>query len=242
MPYCRYCAKEIHETASACPHCGAEQGIDVEIRQKGTVFLAVTSLAIGLISALAAFNTTMSLSPSYNRFILLFALSVLAFVLGTISLWKRYPAMGSASVGVVFSILAFVLLLDRWNNKVEVSYNPSKSTDSSTQVVRPPPAVAITITPPAEVPKQSLDTTWAPSYDCTKVTSGSERLICTNKQLGEADVRLSKAYAEHLTRVADKKVAKNQQIFWLKHIRDACSTAECMLNAYAIRIAELSQQ
>jgi len=231
MPYCRYCSKEIHETASACPHCGAEQGIDIEIRKKGTVILAVASLAIGLITALATLNITLSQSPPYNRYILFLVLSVLAFVLGTISLWKRYPAMGSASVGVAFSILAFVVLLDRWN-KVEVSYKPRNSTDSLAQEVRPTP----------EVPKQSLNTSWAPSYDCSKVTSGSERLICSNKQLSEADVRLSKAYAEYLTRVTNKKVAKNQQMYWLKNIRDACSTAECMLNAYAIRIAKLSQQ
>jgi hypothetical protein len=27
MVYCRGCAKEIHETAMTCPHCGATQGM-----------------------------------------------------------------------------------------------------------------------------------------------------------------------------------------------------------------------
>lgn len=29
MVYCRGCAKELHETALICPHCGAPQGIQV---------------------------------------------------------------------------------------------------------------------------------------------------------------------------------------------------------------------
>ena len=238
MPFCRYCAKEIHETASVCPHCGAAQGIDIEIRRKGTVFLAVASLAIGLTAALITITGPIHLNPSFSRFISLLLLSVLAFVLGTISLWKRHPAMGSASAGVVFAVLAFVNSLDRWNTE-ETRFHQRNSTETSAQMVRPS-AAATTIAPPAEVADQSSDQTWGPSFDCSKVTSGSERLICSNKQLAEADVRLSKAYAEYLTTVPDKEVAKNQQLFWIKDIRDACSTAECMLNAYAIRIAKLA--
>ena len=76
MPFCRYCAKEIHETASVCPHCGAAQGIDIEIRRKGTVFLAVASLAIGLTAALITITGPIHLNPSFSRFISLLLLSV----------------------------------------------------------------------------------------------------------------------------------------------------------------------
>jgi uncharacterized protein YecT (DUF1311 family) len=95
---------------------------------------------------------------------------------------------------------------------------------------------------PQVSPQQSVDSSSTPSYDCAKVSSVPEKLICSNKQLGEADMRLSGAYADYLKKVPDKGAAKNQQVFWLKHVRDACTTAECMLNAYSVRIAELTKQ
>lgn len=82
----------------------------------------------------------------------------------------------------------------------------------------------------------------APSFDCTKATSDPEKLICSNKQLAEADIILSRVYANYLQKVADKGAAKSQQASWLKHERDACFTAECMLNTYLVRIDALTKQ
>jgi hypothetical protein len=82
----------------------------------------------------------------------------------------------------------------------------------------------------------------APSFDCTKAISDPEKLICSNKQLAEVDIILSRVYANYLQNVADKGAAKSQQAFWLKHERNACSTAECMLNTYLVRIDALTKQ
>lgn len=41
MVFCRGCAKEIHETALTCPHCGAPQGLPVTRNTVVLVFVAL---------------------------------------------------------------------------------------------------------------------------------------------------------------------------------------------------------
>lgn len=91
-------------------------------------------------------------------------------------------------------------------------------------------------------PQPSAAVTWSPSFDCTKATTGSERLICSNKELSEADVQLVQAYRAALENTAEKDVLKRQQRDWLKNERDACSTVECMMKAYKDRMEKLSQR
>lgn len=44
MVFCRGCGKEIHETASACPHCGAKQRVEGE---KSKTTAALFALLLG---------------------------------------------------------------------------------------------------------------------------------------------------------------------------------------------------
>jgi len=83
--------------------------------------------------------------------------------------------------------------------------------------------------------------TWAPSFDCGKVSSGAERLICSNRELSAADVKLAQLYRIALNGSSNKDVVKREQISWLKTERGACSDVECMLKAYQNRIAQLSR-
>lgn len=110
----------------------------------------------------------------------------------------------------------------------------------------PSPVVQQPQTAPAVVsqssqPAQSSSNDFAPSFDCAKVSTGAERLICGNQQLSAADVKLSQVYQAKRERVLDKDQLKQQQIQWRRTVRDACSDSSCMLKAYQARITELSQ-
>jgi len=94
---------------------------------------------------------------------------------------------------------------------------------------------------PQQQTQQSAETSWAPSFDCAKVSTGPERLICSNKELSEADVQLAQVYKAALRSSPDKDGLKRQQGSWLKNERDACSNAESMLKVYKERIAQLSR-
>lgn len=80
---------------------------------------------------------------------------------------------------------------------------------------------------------------FAPSFDCAKVSSGPERLICNSQQLSQLDVELGKAYKRVMADTADKASLRSDQIEWRKTRRDACSNASCIAKAYQDRIEEL---
>jgi uncharacterized protein YecT (DUF1311 family) len=82
---------------------------------------------------------------------------------------------------------------------------------------------------------------WTPSFDCAKASTGPERLICSNKELSEADVKLAQAYKVAANTSSDKDVLRNAQNAWRKNERDACSDVNCMLAAYQNRTGQLSK-
>ena len=92
---------------------------------------------------------------------------------------------------------------------------------------------------PQHIESDSGAISWAPSFDCTKASAGSERLVCSSKELSAADVALAQAYRSARAASTDKKWLQQQQNEWRKTVRDACSDVQCMLSAYEQRIAEL---
>jgi ankyrin repeat protein len=81
----------------------------------------------------------------------------------------------------------------------------------------------------------------APSFDCAKASTNSERLVCSDQQLARADVKLTQAYKYQLE-VGTPEVKDNlkkRQNLWRKNERDICSDAACVLRAYEKRIEEL---
>lgn len=97
---------------------------------------------------------------------------------------------------------------------------------------------AVSEAEPAQTPAAAIS--WAPSFDCSKASSGSERLICSSKELSAADVELMQAYRAARNASAEKKVLQDEQNEWRKTVRDACHDVPCMLGAYEQRIAELN--
>ncbi len=50
MVFCRGCGKEIHDSASACPHCGAPQGAQTQqvvVSSKSKLVLALVCFFLG---------------------------------------------------------------------------------------------------------------------------------------------------------------------------------------------------
>jgi uncharacterized protein YecT (DUF1311 family) len=82
---------------------------------------------------------------------------------------------------------------------------------------------------------------WAnpkPSFDCAKASSFAEKAICSNDELAQLDVRMSKAYKAQLAATSNITSAKAAQRAWVKK-REACGSVECIRSLYAARIPEL---
>lgn len=113
---------------------------------------------------------------------------------------------------------------------------PSQAPPAPVAAVASPAPVA---TEPATAALAPAEVTWAPSFDCLKASTGPERLICSNRDLSEADVRMSQAYRLAASKATDRQSLKNAQVEWRKSERDACSEVKCMLSAYQSRLAQL---
>jgi len=75
-----------------------------------------------------------------------------------------------------------------------------------------------------------------PSFDCSKASSSTEKIICDNPELGALDQDLNKRYKLALTQ---SDVVKKQQKIWLKTIK-RCTDDVCLINEYKSRISVLS--
>ena len=78
----------------------------------------------------------------------------------------------------------------------------------------------------------------AASFDCGKATSEVEKIICGDDELSRLDESLNKAYLQALEWKDIKNRIVKSQRQWLK-VRNACKDAECLKNAYEVRIKEL---
>ena len=81
---------------------------------------------------------------------------------------------------------------------------------------------------------------FAPSFDCAKVSSGTERLICSNADLSALDAKLVQLYRSNFANSSDKNAFKKAQNDWRTLKREACSDVACLTKAYNDRISELS--
>lgn len=84
----------------------------------------------------------------------------------------------------------------------------------------------------------------ATSFDCSKALTNIEKTICNNKELGELDFRMSKAYFA-LTSKLDERHAKQilrHQKYWLK-ARNTCGhdDTKCLIKSYENRILYLNK-
>ena len=102
---------------------------------------------------------------------------------------------------------------------------------------------------------------WAADFDCNKAATAIEKQICADVTLSELDSALGVAYRNYQLWELNKlqtlgtadyhtieeyeqwqKGVIAQQGRWLREVRNACTTTDCLVKAYRARIAELNGQ
>jgi uncharacterized protein YecT (DUF1311 family) len=87
----------------------------------------------------------------------------------------------------------------------------------------------------------NTDTPFTPSFDCTKASSGVERLICSDRDLSKLDVELNVSYLKAREKSINPKQLQAEQVTWIKSSRNACSDKACLTSAYKQRISEINK-
>ena len=86
----------------------------------------------------------------------------------------------------------------------------------------------------------------APSFDCARVTSAINRMICASPALSAADRKLADDFNTVRGQPAmDAKQLQSDEDKWLRDVRGKCADADCLAKAYAARdaaILEMSQR
>lgn len=80
------------------------------------------------------------------------------------------------------------------------------------------------------------------ALDCSRARTNTEKLLCSNSRLAEADDRLALAFRGAIRRGADPKTLMDEQRAWNRDVRDICNDVGCMLKAYEERISDLDSR
>ncbi len=81
---------------------------------------------------------------------------------------------------------------------------------------------------------------YQPSFDCKKASTIPEKLICSNQELAEADLKLYAAYKIAKNSTDDKAAFINAGNKWRKYERDICLDVDCLKKAYQNRLQQLT--
>ena len=83
----------------------------------------------------------------------------------------------------------------------------------------------------------------APGFDCTKVTSKTLKTICASPKLSDLDAELTNVYGNMRGQPSiDRKTLAKDENDWMHTVRDKCSDAKCLADAYSARIAVLKDR
>lgn len=83
---------------------------------------------------------------------------------------------------------------------------------------------------------------FAASFDCANATTSIEKQICADPVVSELDEHLGRYYEaarQRLERAGE--CLREDQRRWLREVRNACATAECLKEAYGLRLTELER-
>jgi uncharacterized protein YecT (DUF1311 family) len=122
------------------------------------------------------------------------------------------------------------------------SQQPSTVPTQTAHEQTPPPPQASPLAAASTFPVSAAVGSFAPSFDCAKASTGSERLICSNQVLSALDVELIQAYKQLLNISNDKNSLTREQNEWRKTQRDTCPTADCMAKAYHSRLEDMESE
>jgi uncharacterized protein YecT (DUF1311 family) len=80
----------------------------------------------------------------------------------------------------------------------------------------------------------------APSFDCAKVTSAVNKLVCASPELSALDAKLARDFDNTKFQGGiDARALRAEEDAWLKNVRNACTDAACLKSAYEARDAAL---
>jgi aspartyl protease family protein len=81
---------------------------------------------------------------------------------------------------------------------------------------------------------------YSAGFDCRKASTLVEQLICRDKKLSALDDQMALAFKSGKTASDDPERLRFEQRQWIENIRDACTSLDCLYNAYDARLAELA--
>jgi len=172
-------------------------------------------------------------AKSHKDKILLPALSIVALLgVGVPSIVTHQGRLANNTSPVVSSAAQIENTSDSKVKKIK-----SATTSAKAEEIQNTPAAGQAQTTDKQ---QSTDQTITPSFNCAKASSNAEKMICSNKELADADVELAEAYKTALSNSSDKATLKQEQRNWIKNDRDTATDASAMLYAYQVRIKQLS--
>lgn len=83
-----------------------------------------------------------------------------------------------------------------------------------------------------------------PSFDCARVTSKVEQMVCSSSELAVLDLTVANAYRDAMARPHtdyERRQLKDAQLFWLQEVRNKCQDAACVKAAYEVRERQLRE-
>ena len=99
--------------------------------------------------------------------------------------------------------------------------------------------------PTASKPEQPLDSSHIkPSFDCARVTSQVEQMVCASPELAVLDLSVANTYQDAMARLHtdyERRQLKAAQLFWLQEVRGKCQDAACVKAAYGVRERQLRE-
>lgn len=82
-------------------------------------------------------------------------------------------------------------------------------------------------------------TVHAASFDCAKAGTFVEHLICADQNLSTLDDGLSNFYRQALASSPRPDALRSAQRAWLREVRNACTSVQCLTQAYQARLDDL---
>lgn len=77
------------------------------------------------------------------------------------------------------------------------------------------------------------------AIDCSRASSNTDLLVCSNDRLAVADQRMALAFRDAMRRGVDRDKLISTQRDWKLNVRDRCNDVACLMRAYEDRAAEL---
>lgn len=80
----------------------------------------------------------------------------------------------------------------------------------------------------------------AASINCANSSTNVDRIICNDRQLSNLDDQLGQSYRKALQSAENFSALRDEQVQWLKNVRNKCSDEFCLKHVYLSRIRNLS--